>query len=140
MPGTALLRASWIGTAVFAMTAVGAALFPGSLDIAALVVSLGLFFVGIVLFVWAYAIAVGRSRRDEIDVVGLWLLSGSAPRRVRAVLFGSLCAEIVVALATAAARRFSPLIFGVLAPMYGLGAAGFWAARHGSFPARRINP
>ncbi len=42
-------------------------------------VSLVLFFVGIGLFFWAYAVAVNRSRTDLIGLGGLFFLAGSAP-------------------------------------------------------------
>ena len=44
-----------------------------------MIVSLVLFAVGMVVFVWAYAVAVGRSRTDLIGIGGLFFLAGSAP-------------------------------------------------------------
>jgi hypothetical protein len=31
----------------------------------------------------------------------------------------------------------NPLAFGILTPLYGLGIAGLWGARHGTFAPRR---
>jgi hypothetical protein len=45
--------------------------------------------------------------------------------------------QIVVAVATAAARPFTPLAFGILVPLYGLGLAGVWGAAFGTFAPRR---
>jgi hypothetical protein len=45
--------------------------------------------------------------------------------------------QIVVAVATAAARPFTPLAFGILVPLYGLGLAGVWGAAFGTFGPRR---
>jgi hypothetical protein len=118
------------------VTAVGAAAASSALDLPALISALVLFFAGTVAFVFAYFVAVGRSRHDEIAVASLYLLSGSAPRRVRRHLLGSLAAEVAIALATAAVRPFTTLAFGVLAPMFGLAVAGLWAARYGTFPPR----
>jgi hypothetical protein len=125
-----------MGTLVFAVTAGSAAVAPLAFDVAALVVALGLFFVGTALFLWAFALAVSRSRASDIGLAGLFYLSGSAPSSIRHNLLGSLSAEVVVALVTATARPFSSLAFGVLAPVYGLSLCGLWAARHGSFPLR----
>jgi hypothetical protein len=41
-----------------------------------------------------------------------------------------------VAVATAAARPFSSLAFGILAPMFGLALLALWGAVHGRFPPR----
>jgi hypothetical protein len=131
-----LIWLSWIGTAVFVLTASGATVSPSTLDIPALVVALALFFAGLGGFALAYFVAVGRSRHDEIAITGLFFLSGSAPRRVRRQLFGALGAEVVVALVTVAIRPFTSLAFGTLVPLYGLALAGLWAARHGTFPPR----
>jgi hypothetical protein len=86
--------------------------------------------------VWAYAVAVGRSRTDLIGIGGLFFLAGSAPRSVQRPLIASLVAEVVIAGVTASTRIYTPLAFGVLVPMYGLGLMGLWGARFGTFPPR----
>jgi hypothetical protein len=131
-----IVRASWIGTAVFAVTAVAAALVKG-LGILALVVALAMFGAGVVAFVAAFVRAADRSRFESIGVTQLFLFEGTtAPKRIRRLLFGSLTVEIAIAFATAAARPNTSLAFGILAPMYGLGLTGLWGARHGTFEAR----
>jgi hypothetical protein len=134
--GGSIIVASWIGTALFTVTAALAAVWPKQLDVPAFVVSLALFGVGLVVFVWAYGLAVARSRSDEIAVTSLFLLATSAPRRVQKQLLGSLAAQVVVALATAGARVHTTLAFGALVPLFGLALAGLWSARHGVFPPR----
>lgn len=134
--GDPIIKATWAGTAVFGLTSGVAALGGATpLEIAAIAVDLVLFVAGCTAFVAAYARAVRRSRTDDIAVAGLYLLMGdSAPNPVRKHLLGSLAAQTAVALVTAI--RW-PLAFGVLVPIYGLGLAGLWAARHGTFPPRR---
>jgi hypothetical protein len=134
--GGGIIGASWIGTGLFTVTAVAAALAPNTLDIPAFVVSVGLFVVGLVVFIWAYVAAISRSRTDEIAVSSLYLLSTSAPRRVQVQLLGSLTTQVVVALFTAGARLHTTLAFGALVPLFGVALAGLWAARHGTFPPR----
>ena len=134
--GGTIVRAAVVGTVAFAATATLAANV-ASADVVALAVALGLFLAGSMAFVGAYVAAVGRSRREEIDLAGLFFLSGSAPRRVRRILLACLAAQVVAAFATAAVRPNTSLAFGVLAPVYGLGLQALWAARHGSFTARR---
>jgi hypothetical protein len=102
-----------------------------------------LFFGGIAAFLMAYFRAIGRSRTDLIGVGGLFFLAGCAPGGVQAAMLTSLAVEVVVGVATAAIRFSSlvdddlnPLAFGILVPMWGLGLAGLWGARHGTFPAR----
>jgi hypothetical protein len=138
-PGAAIVRASLAGTAVFVVAAAAAAVHPHPLDGVSAAVDGVLFLAGLLVFLWSFGVAVSRSRTDELSVAGLWFLAGgSAPAEVRWPLLGSFAAECVVAIATAAARPYTPLAFGVLVPVYGLGLAGLWAARHGTFPDRAV--
>jgi hypothetical protein len=135
--GRGIVRASWAGTAVLAVTAAAADVSPHLFGLPALIAALALFFGGTLAFVWAYAVAIGRSREEEISLVGVYGLSGSTPAPVRVRLFASLGAEAVVAVVTSSTRLYSSLSFGVLAVMWGLGLAGLWGARHGAFPPRQ---
>lgn len=130
------MGAAVVATAVFAVVAVCAAVARRQLNEVAVVVSLALFGAGCVAFAWAFLVAIGRSRRHAISMGGLFFLQGSAPRPVQRWLLGCLAVQVVVALATAAAHPFTNQAFVVLAPMFGLGCAALWGARHGSFPAR----
>jgi len=133
------VRASWTGTVVFAATTVAGVVAPHPLAWLGFAVSLGLFVAGCIVFVWAFALAIARSRSDEIAVSSLYLLSG-APPAVRTQLFGSLAVEVIVAFGTAAARPYTIAATAILAPMYALGLCGLWAARYGTFPPRRPTP
>ena len=127
---------SWSGTAVLALTAIPAAIAPDALAGVALVTALVLFSAGTLVFFWAYLVAIGRSRTDLIGIGGLYFLAGSAPRAVQRSLIGSFAAQIAIGVATAWVRIFTPLAFGVLAPMFGLGLMGLWGAKYGTFPPR----
>jgi len=141
-----IVVASWIGTALLVVTAVPATIAPDPFAVAAVVASLALFFAGVIAFAWAYFLAIGRSRTDLIGMGGLFFLAGSAPRSVQRHLLTSFAVEVVVGIATASAwlivpghfseATVNPLAFGLLAPMYGLGVMGLWAARYGTFPPR----
>src|SRR5690606_14763808 len=120
-PGLGLVRASVAGTATYALVAVLAAVWPDALGPVVAVVSLVLFAGGTVAFLWAYLIAIGRSRTDLLGVGGLYFLAGCAPAAVRGVMMGSLAVEVVVALVTASVRFYTELAFGTLVPMWGLG-------------------
>jgi ribosome-associated toxin RatA of RatAB toxin-antitoxin module len=135
--GAGLVRAGVVGTAAFAASAATATAAPGALAVAAAVVALAYFGVGCVLMLAAFALAVSRSRDEVIAVGGLYFLAGCAPSPVRRTLMGALAVQVIVAGVTASVRPFTPLAFGVLVPVYGLGVAGFWAARHGTFPPRQ---
>lgn len=138
--GRGIVVASWIGTALLTVTAAAGAIAPHTLAVPALVVALLMFFGGIGAFAWAYLIAVRRSRESEISLSGVFGLAGSAPGPVRVKLFGAFGAQVVVAVATAAARPYSALSFGILAVMWGLGLIGLWGARYGAFPPREPTP
>ncbi len=135
-----LVQASWMGTGLLAVTAIPAAIAPDTFVTPAVVVSLVLFVAGTVAFLWAYVVAIGRSRADLIGMGGLFFLAGSAPRSVQQSLWASFAIEVVVAVATASSRIFTPLAFGVLAPMFGLGIIGLWGAKFGTFPPRPADP
>lgn len=138
-PGERLVRASWAGTVVFLV-----ALVIGTIDldlvVVTVVVSLVLFAVGTAAFLLAYAKAIARSRYEAIGMGGLFFLAGTAPRRVQVLLMTSLAIQVVAGLVAASVRIYTPVAFGLLVPMYGLGLAGLWAADHGEFPPREGTP
>jgi hypothetical protein len=133
--GPAILRTSVAGTALFTVLAVGAVLTDVVVPVF-VVVSLVLFAAGTIAFVVAFLRAVDRSRTETIGVGGLFFGAGATPGRVQAVLLGSLGVQVVVAITAAALRPYTGVAFGTLAPMWALGLAGLWVARHGVFPAR----
>ena len=138
--GAGLVRADAIGTVVFVITAVvGVVAGEGALVLPLIVVSLALFAAGVVTFLWAYGIAVGRSRTDASGMGGLYFLAGSAPRSVQRAMLGLWAVQIVVGFGAAGLRVFTPVAFASLTPMFGLGMAGLWAARHGAFPPRVVS-
>jgi len=138
IPGGRIIRTSWASSVVFTITAVAAAVSPGVLRWPALIVALAMFAIGCLVFLWAFAVAVGRSRTAAIGIGGLFFLADSAPRRVQINLMGSFAVQVVVAMATASARIFSTLAFGSLAPVMGLAMAGLWGAKFGRFGARSL--
>ncbi len=132
--GDRILVASWASVGLFAIVAVPAAAGLTAFDDTAIAVALGLFAIGLLVWIWSFAIAVARTTRgDNVVVSNLYFLAGSAPRRVQWHLFGALAASIAVAAGTAASNPF-----GVLVPMLPLGFNGLWAARHGVFPPRPV--
>ncbi|CAN5183122.1 hypothetical protein BH18ACT4_BH18ACT4_10820 [soil metagenome] len=134
--GAGIVNLAWAGTGVFAAAAAAGAADPDTFAVATAVVSCVLFAVGCAVFLWAYALAVGRSRSDSIGIGGLYFLAGdTAPRPVRTRLMIALAVQVVVAVAAASLRPFTPIAFGILVPMFGLGLAGLWGARHGEFPS-----
>jgi hypothetical protein len=136
MKGRAIVVASWLGTGVFAASALAAAASgPGYPEqrpyYPAMVVALVLFVASLPLSLYALAQGALRTARntEKVTVGGLFLLSRSAPAAVRLSLLGSLAVCVVVTAATASAEPF-----GVLVPVWPLSLCGTWAARHGRFP------
>lgn len=138
--GAGVQRASWGGTAVFAVTAAAAAIAPATFDTIALTVAVALFAGGCAVFFWAFFLIAGRSRTQSIELAQAWFLTGPpTPTEVRRSLLGALAVQVVVGVATAAVRPYTSLAAGVLVPMWGLGLCGLWAARHGAFPPRPVD-
>lgn len=130
-------RASWAGTGALAVASVLGVLAIDTFAPLVVWLSVGLFTIGCVLFFVAYSIAVARSRTEAIGVGGLYFLAGSAPRPVRRSLMGSLVVQCLVAVAVIVLAPFTSLVMVSMAPMFGVGCAGLWGARHGTFPPRR---
>jgi hypothetical protein len=132
------VKASWIATGVFAATAFAADAFR-FMRVPALVVALVLFVIGVVTMGATLVIGAGRSRHFTVDVGGLFFLSGgSAPKAIQRQMMGSLALQTAVAFTTAGLRPYTSLAFGILVPTVGLGLAGLWGARHGTFPERAV--
>jgi hypothetical protein len=130
--GRRIVIGTWASLALFTVVAVPNALGLHALDTATTAVSLLLFAAALVVWLYAFGVAVARSARGDDIVVSSWVfLTGSAPPDVRRHFFGATAASIVVGLATASANPF-----GVLVPMLPLGLAALWGARHGTFPPR----
>lgn len=134
--GRALIRLSWIGTVISCVTSIANAATGDRNDyVLSAAPALVMLLVGSGAFLWAFALAVERSRTEEIGVGGLFFLEGCAPRRVQLVMMASVAVQTIVPLTVAVIRPFTA--FAVLAPVWSLGLAGLWGARHGTFPPRR---
>lgn len=135
--GAGIIGTSLVTTAVFTVAAILATAFPDQVARPVAVFDCFLFVAGVVAFLWAYFRAIGRSRTEQVDLLGVYFLGGgSAPRGVRRRLLGAFTVQIVVALVTASIRPYTSVAFGVLVPMLGLGLAGLWGATYGRFPPR----
>jgi hypothetical protein len=138
LPGATLVNVVWAGTGVFVAMAIAGVTVPDLFAVPAAVVDGVLFVIGCIAFFWAFIVGVARSRDEDITVPALFFLHGSAPSEVRQKLFVAVAIQIVVAAATAAIRPFTESAFGILVPVFGLGLTALWGARHGTFPARRV--
>lgn len=145
MPGRPIVIANAVLTALFVVTALAATVvFDRPWTPIAVVVSLGCFAAGVIVFLWGYWTAVQRSRTDDIAVSSLYfLVDNCAPRTVSRMMNSLLAAQTVVSIATASVRSStdgepgSTLAYGILVPMLGLGMNGLWGAYHGTFRPRR---
>jgi hypothetical protein len=135
--GERLLKGDVWATATFAATSLAAALIPDPLQYIAVPVHLVLFVGGCVTFLWAYAVALGRSRYETLTMAGVFFLADRvAPARVTRNLRVLLAIQVVVALVVAGSRPYTALAFAVLVPMLGLGNMALWGARWGTFPPK----
>jgi hypothetical protein len=132
-----LCRAAVWSTGLFVVVSLLAAALPDTFMPVSVPVDLVLFAVGCGAFVWAYGLAIGRSRYEVLTMGGVFFLGdGVAPPEVSRLLRLTLAVQVVVAVAVAAARPFTALAFSVLVPVLGLGLMALWGARHGRFPAK----
>ncbi len=146
MDKSPIVRFNLLATVVFAVAAVvTAVVFDDTTRVVIVIVSLGLFAVGVATFLLGFFAAVQRSRADEIAVSQLFFLAGSvAPQQVKRPMLAALAAQTLVGIACAIARPStdgksgSVLAFGVLVPMLGLGLNGLWASKHGKFAERSL--
>jgi hypothetical protein len=144
MPGSAIVRLNVAATAVFAVSAtLAAVLFTNPWRVQGVVVAIGLFALGVWVFLWGYWTAVQRSRVDQIAVAQIYFLTHKVvPAAQRHIMWWALTVQCAVSLATALARPNtdgkpgSTLAFGILVPMLGLGLNGLLAAKYGHFAPR----
>ena len=135
--GRRLIQCSIVGTAVFTVVSVVEVIVLTWTRPVAVAVDLVLFLIGCILFLGAYALAIGRSRTEEIGVASLYFLTNRvAPNSVRVRLWAALAVQCVVAVTAASVRPFTAAAFSVLVPMFGLGVNGLWTARYGTFGPR----
>jgi hypothetical protein len=130
--GRRIVVASWAALVLFALVAIPDALGLRALDTTAAVVSLALFLASLPVWLYAFGMVLVRSARGDDIAVASWVfLTGSAPSDVRRHLLGATGVSVVLSFATAWANPF-----GVLVPMFSLGMAALWGARHGTYPPR----
>jgi hypothetical protein len=138
--GAGIIVVTMVGTAVFILSGVLAAVFMGGFMVAYVAISLLQFAFGTVVFALAFLRAVDRSREQSIGVGGLFFGTGSMPKPVQRRLVGSLIVQVVASIAIASSYVYTALAFGVVAPMWSLGFTGLWAAAYGTFPEREFDP
>jgi hypothetical protein len=132
VPGRRIIIVSWVANVVFGVTAIPFAAGVDDLEGVAIGVAVALFSLSLVVWPWAFVVALVRSSQgDDVAVASLYFTVGDAPADVRRHLFGALGVCLVVTIVTASANPF-----GVLVPMLPLGLVGLWSARYGTFPAR----
>ncbi|MDG2113597.1 MAG: hypothetical protein P8N02_13405 [Actinomycetota bacterium] len=135
-PGSGLVRLSWRSTIVLIVALALGVTFSDALGPAVAALSLVMFFAGTVLMAYAYLVGLRRSRREFVTVPGLFLLQECAPASIRRSLLGSFAVQCVVAIIASSMRLYTLIAFSSLAPTFGLGLVGLWAARYGTFDAR----
>lgn len=131
--GTGLINASFAGTGILLVAALAGAASPDRWGGMTAVVSGIGFGVGVIAFLYGYAIGVVRSAEEKVTLGGLFFLSGTAPRVVRFRMRVALIAQVVIATGAAAIRPYTSVAFVVLAPMLGMGLMAAWAAKYGTF-------
>ena len=135
-PGRSTVLLDRVATGLLALSALLAAVAPETFVGVYFGYSILCFLAGSVLFFLAMLRAAHRSRTDAIGIGGLFFMAGTAPTWARRQLLGLLGAQVVISVVAASVRPFTPLAFGTLAPLLGLGVCGWWTARFGIFGPR----
>ncbi len=133
--GAEVVKVDVAGTVVFLISAAAAVASDGFLRDLFVGVSLVLFAVGTVVMAVGLLRAIGRSRYEAISVADLFLLTG-APRPIRWWLQSCVVVQTVGSFVAAGMRPFTGVAFGILVPIFGLAASGWWSARYGTFGER----
>ncbi|MEZ5140305.1 MAG: hypothetical protein R2702_00695 [Acidimicrobiales bacterium] len=132
--GRGLLVADLLGTAALAVVTLLLAVSDAdAVVVLGLAVAAALFLGGTVAWSIGFLRAVGRSREEQIDLAGLFYLTGSAPPEARTWFLRTWFAQMAIAAAAVAVSR-PP--FAVMAPVWGIGLITWWASRHATFPPR----
>lgn len=119
------------------VTGLGAASSNSTIRNAVAVVSVVLFFLGAIAFSWAFVVAAGRSRFENLWFGGAFFGSGGViPPSDRRILLACLVAQCVVGVVGAGLAPFTSVAFSVLVPMAGLGLLALYGAREGEFSPR----
>lgn len=134
--GAGLIQLSFAGTGLVAAAATAGVVSPDTFGPLTAVVSGAAFTIGVVMFLWGYAVGVARSRDEQVTLGGLFFLADSAPPQPRFRLRTALAVQVAVAITAASVRPYTSVAFAVLAPILGLGAMALWGARHGEFGPR----
>lgn len=95
------------------------------------------FVAGAALFSWAFTIAAGRSRLEDVTVAGAFFLAGAIEKEDRRWAYGLLLGQTLIGIAGAAADPYTTMAFGILVPMFGLGVIAFLGSAHGAFRQRK---
>ncbi len=138
--GAGLLRTSTkvltVGHAVLSIIAVA---YEGVIRGVIGVVFVIAFGLGIVTCMAAFFKAAGRSRHEQVTVVGAFFLGdGAVPRSDQRLMIGAVFVQTIVALVAAGARPVSAVAFSVLVPLLGLGLAAQLGARYGTFEPQKM--
>ena len=108
-----------------------------SLDVLFALVCAALFLAGIVAFLIGFWNAVQRSRTDDVGLGGLLAINASnVPRPIRNRLWLINLGQVVIAVVAGSLRPFTGQAFALLVPMFGIGIAALWGARHALFHPR----
>ena len=132
--GRGLLVADLVGTAALAaVTLLLAVSNADAVVVLGLAVAVVLFVGGTVAWTIGFLRAVGRSREEQVDLAGLFYLTGSAPLEARTWFLRTWFAQMAIAAGAVAVSR-PP--FAVMAPVWGIGLITWWGSRHATFPPR----
>ncbi len=91
---------------------------------------------GSLLFIVAFVIAAGRSRDEQVTMIGVYFLANhSIEPAGRRLLRLCLLGQSVIGVVAASLAPFTAMAFSTLVPMLGLGVMAYVGARFGWFPA-----
>lgn len=124
------------GAAIFSATSILATIWSGAFLTINIVVSLSLFAIGFLAFLYAMYVSAIRSRHELLDIAGIFFLT-SMPKGTAWRFRGLLMWVVCLAFITSGIRLYTSLAFGLLTPLFVLGIMGILGAKWGTYRERK---
>ncbi len=99
-----------------------------------------LFLMGVLGCLFAFVVALNRSRHEEVHLAGAFFLAGDVvDSRTRRILYLLLLIQVMVGVGGASLAPFTPVAFSVLVPLVGMALVALTGSLAGTFNEKHDN-